>query len=571
MASGEVFERFINDILNESEQTEEEVGGSDSEEEDNVEVNNENSDSEQSADENEENEDDEMDEDLRFYIGKNQLTLWMNKPPRQNVRALARNVIPAQHRPGVKQAGKNALTPLQAVELFFTDEILGKIVDYTNEKIDQQRGKYNRPRDAKATNLAEIKAVIGLLYLAGVKKSSHVNLRDLWATNGLGFELFRCVMSLSRFEFLLTAIRFDSIATRNQRKQVDRLAPVREMFTNLVDNFKKYYSLGHLVTLDEKLEAFRGKCAFRQYIPNKPAKYGVKLFALVDARMSYTSNLEIYAGKQPEGPFQVSNSAKDVTLRMIQPIENSGRNLTTDNWYTSVPLANELLAKKITLVGTLRKNKGEIPPEFVARKPIHSSLFGFDDNKMTMVSYTPKLNKNVLLLSSMHDAPTIDESTGEQRKPEIVTFYNSTKGGVDTTDQLCSLYSVSRKTRRWPLVIFFCLMNTVGINSQVIHATNHNFEKKIIRRKFLEEIGLSLVRPFMQIRAQILTLPRELRLSIKKFLPEEEEVAPRERPPARGRCNFCPRVQDRKTPYICEECYKFVCKEHMKVFCDDCV
>lgn len=190
--------------------------------------------------------------------------------------------------------------------------------------------------------------MIGLLYLAGVKKSSHVNLKDLWATDGLGFELFRCVMSLPRFEFLLTAIRFDSIATRDQRKQVDRLAPVREMFTYLVENFNKYYSVGHLVTLDEKLEAFRGICPFRQYIPNKPAKYVVKLFALVDARMTYTLNLEIYAGKQPAGPFQVSNAPKDVTLRMIQQIEDSGRNLTTDNWYTSVPLANELLAKKIT-------------------------------------------------------------------------------------------------------------------------------------------------------------------------------------------------------------------------------
>ncbi|XP_046686002.1 piggyBac transposable element-derived protein 4-like [Homalodisca vitripennis] len=319
MATGEVFERFVNDIFNESE-SEEEFGGSDSEE-DNVEINNEDSESEQSADELEVNGDDEMDENLRFYIGKNQLTLWMNKPPCQNVRVLDRNVIPAMHAPGVKPAGKNSLTPIQAFELYFTDEILGKIVDYTNEKIDQLRGSYNRERDAKSTNLAEIKAVIGLLYLAGVKKSSHVNLKDLWARNGLGFELFCCVMSLPRFEFLLTAIRFDSIATRDQRIKVDNLAPIREIFTDLVENFQKYYSLGHLVTLDEKLEAFRGRCQFRQYIPNKPAKYGIKLFALVDARMSYTFNLEIYAAKQPEGPFKVSNAAKDVTMRMIKPIE----------------------------------------------------------------------------------------------------------------------------------------------------------------------------------------------------------------------------------------------------------
>lgn len=84
MAGGQGFQRFLNDILNESE-SEEEFGGSDSEEEDNVEVNNEGSESEKSADEIEVNEDDEMDDDLRFYIGKNQQTLWMNIPPCQNV------------------------------------------------------------------------------------------------------------------------------------------------------------------------------------------------------------------------------------------------------------------------------------------------------------------------------------------------------------------------------------------------------------------------------------------------------------------------------------------------------
>ena len=36
---------------------------------------------------------------------------------------------------------------------------------------------------------------------------------------------------------------------------------------------------------------------------------------------------------------------------------------TTDNWYTSVPLAEDLLKNKITLVGTMKKNKPDIPPE----------------------------------------------------------------------------------------------------------------------------------------------------------------------------------------------------------------
>jgi hypothetical protein len=55
------------------------------------------------------------------------------------------------------------------------------------------------------------------------------------------------------------------------------------------------------VVLDEL--AVRGRCGFKQYIPSKPAKYGIKMFALVDAK-TYKFNLETYVGTQPEGPYK---------------------------------------------------------------------------------------------------------------------------------------------------------------------------------------------------------------------------------------------------------------------------
>lgn len=42
-----------------------------------------------------------------------------------------------------------------------------------------------------------------------------------------------------------------------------------------------------MMTLDEKLEPFRGRRPFRQFIKSKPAKYGLKVFAPVDAKMVY--------------------------------------------------------------------------------------------------------------------------------------------------------------------------------------------------------------------------------------------------------------------------------------------
>lgn len=106
------------------------------------------------------------------------------------------------------------------------------------------------------------------------------------------------------------------------RKQVDKITHIRKVFENFVDNCKNTYSVS-----DEKLQSFRGRCSFRQYMPNKPAKYGIKMWALIDNVNYYTCNLEIYAGKQPDGPFLVGNSALAVSKRLIQPIYNTGRNM----------------------------------------------------------------------------------------------------------------------------------------------------------------------------------------------------------------------------------------------------
>lgn len=159
---------------------------------------------------------------------------------------------------------------------------------------------------------------------------------------------------------------------------------------------------------------------------------------------------EVYSGKQPAGPYQVSNSPNEIVKRLVEPIKGSSRNITTHNWYTSVKLANELLdiPYKLTLVGTLKKNKPDIPQDFLPNKSRtqFSSIFGYQKT-VTMVSYVPKPNKAVVL-SSMHHAAQIDPTSIDQRKPEIIMYYNSTKEGVGTNDYLCGTYSVGRRTKR---------------------------------------------------------------------------------------------------------------------------
>ena len=124
----------------------------------------------------------------------------------------------------------------------------------------------------------------------------------------------------------------------------------------------------------------------------------------------------------------------------------------------------------MTFVGTVRANKKEISHEMKekATRERGSSAF-LHTKEMTLVSCVSNTSKTskklVLLLSSQHPQPNI----GSQGKPEIIEFYNATKGGVDTFDQMCSVNFCSRKTRRWPLCILYGMLNAANVNSYIIY------------------------------------------------------------------------------------------------------
>ena len=333
------------------------------------------------------------------------------------------------------------------------------MVTCTNQYINFVKDNYARNRDAKCTDVIELKAFIRLLCLAGAHRANRQSLEELWETEGDGVKRFGLIMSIKRFKFLLRCMQFDHRDTRITKKAGNRLAPIREIFTLFVNNCQKNYSLGEFTTIDEMLVGFRGTCGFRQYIPSKPNKYSIKIYALVDAKTYYLHHLEMYARKQPDGPYSLSNKPADVVRRLTAPISGSGRNITVYNWFTDIDLVQELKEKKLSYVGTLKKNKRQLPPELVVSKERKelSSLLGFQKDIM-LVSYVPKPKKTVILVSTLRVDKEIDPVSGEQQKPYVITFYNARKGGVDTADQMCATYNVARNIKRWPMIVLFAML-----------------------------------------------------------------------------------------------------------------
>ena len=111
-----------------------------------------------------------------------------------------------------------------------------------------------------------------------------------------------------------------------------------------------------------------------------------------------------------------------IVRQLVEPWTNKGRNVTTDNFFTDVKLAEHLLGKRTTLVGTVKRSKTFLPESFRALKslPLYTSKFGFDEEK-TIVNYQGKKRKNVVLLSTMHNGAEVDNTEKKSQKLFIRT------------------------------------------------------------------------------------------------------------------------------------------------------
>ncbi|XP_039276182.1 uncharacterized protein LOC120350035 [Nilaparvata lugens] len=517
--------------------------------------------------EGQESNDEFMITDQDFILGKDLETIWCTTEVKGAYKTPQKNIVKIL--PGPKPKAREVKNEVDAFLQFFDRDMLELIVKFTNMYIDNISHDYNRERDCRRTNYTELLALLGILYLIGLRKENHANVQEIWTSDGTGVMVVRAAMSYKRFLFLLRCMRFDNPATRSDRCRIDKLAAIRTILDPFVKNCIDSYNTSELVTIDEMLHPFRGRCSFVQCIPSKPAKYGIKMFALCDARTFFCNNLEVYCGKQPPGPYEVSNKPEDIVKRLVVPIEKSNKNLTTDNWYTSIPLVEDMLAKDITMIGTLKKNNAAIPPSFLPNKNrvVGTTEFGFSDNK-TLVSFVPKVNKAVILVSSMHDSKSIDPDTG---KPDIILDYNMTKGGVDTCEKMCAAYSVSLVTRRWPQAIFYVLLNIASINSRVLLSFIKPQEAPR-RRIFQKNLAMGLLNEHLATRAQIRSLPKDISVYLEQYKRPEEQcmyfklcTTPNEPPTKkRGNCVLCGRQKNSSASMKCDKCSSFMCKEHSK-------
>ena len=129
-----------------------------------------------------------------------------------------------------------------------------------------------------------------MLSSSGCLKAHHRSVRELYDLKD-DAPFFRASMSEKRFEQLKACFRFDDPARRNR---ADRAAPVQYIVEKFNERMSQIYTPSEHLTTDEMLVEFHGRVSFRQYIPSKPGKFGLKLFWVAEAESAIPLKCLLY-------------------------------------------------------------------------------------------------------------------------------------------------------------------------------------------------------------------------------------------------------------------------------------
>ena len=150
--------------------------------------------------------------------------------------------------------------------------------------------------------------------------------------------------------------------------KTDKIYKARPILNHILPKFRHYYIPECEVSLDEGMIPTKNHLSFRQYIKDKPIKWGIKTFILCESKTGYIVNAEVYTGKLKNDPTFVPELGVtgSLVVQLSQHYQNQNYCLYTDRFYTSVSLAEYLMEHfQIRSVVTALTNRKRFPKEIL--------------------------------------------------------------------------------------------------------------------------------------------------------------------------------------------------------------
>ena len=309
-----------------------------------------------------------------------------------------------------------------------------------------------------------------------------------WSTDPLfGGLCVRRVMKRDRFHKIQ---QYFHLADRTQNPPYrqpghDRLHHVRTVMDEVLRRCTETYHPHQNVSVDEAMVKFRGRLSFRQYLPAKPTKYGIKVWMRADPKNGFVNEFQVYTGRE-ENNREVGLATR-VVLDMTRLIWGRGHIVNVDNYFCSPELLSRLIDNGTLGRGTVRSNRKGFPQQLLAKKVIRKQGQFNTAQKGEMTAAVWMDKKHIFFLSTADNPATIESHVerksrrGELKEvpaPSIVGQYNSNMNGVDHADQLRTEYPTFRTSRKWWQYVFWFVFDTAVTNAFILMKESDNHQRR---------------------------------------------------------------------------------------------
>lgn len=477
--------------------------------------------------------------------------------------------------PGLKTNIAGLKEPIDYFSLYFDDEIVDYIVIETNRFADQflERNELtpsSRVQDWKETNSSEIRVFLAILLYEGVVQKPVEGW--YWSKrSSICTPFISDLMPRKRFQLIMKFLHFSNNESYDERTHPQpKLKKIYEVFKLLCIKFQTVYTPEKCIAVDESLMPYQGKLGFKQYIPTKRARFGIKFYELCESNSGYIWNMIIYTGKDTpyEDEFSKFGMATRCVMTLTKDLLNKGYCLFLDNFYMSPELAELLIARRTDVCGTIRQTRKNLPPNFKFEKVSKGKMIAFQKGKMCLIKWQDK--KTVCLMSTIHSNDMVAVVSKKPQKnpvlkPKVVVDYNMGMGGVDKADQCMAYYpSIRNQQRKYYKKIFRHLLDQAVWNSFVLYKKDGGSMKLVDFRVELFEGLIKRYKTNDYVSKSVGKIPNILRLTERHF-PSYVEATPKNKRNSR-RCAVCANTFDengrrkrKETRYQCKNCDVGLC------------